>query len=76
MISRTVSQERALSGHGWEPTRILRALRLTVAFALLGAILAGISTGWVSAGFASAARLVGAGLGVVAAILAQVSHRI
>jgi hypothetical protein len=53
---------------------VMRSLRLTASFALLGAIVAGILAGlsWHDLSFDP--RLVGAGIGAVASIFAQVAH--
>jgi hypothetical protein len=57
-----------------EPTTpVLRSLRLVASFALLGAVLAGVTLGWMDH-FPFDPRIVGAALGAGAAIAAKAAH--
>lgn len=51
---------------------VVRSLRLTASFALLGAVIAGVLLGW--HGFSFDPRIIGAGLGAVASVVAQATH--
>jgi len=53
---------------------IARALRLTASFALLGAVLTGMLAGWTGHDLPFDPRWIGAGVGAVASIFAQIAH--
>jgi hypothetical protein len=55
-------------------TITVRSLRLTASFALLGAIVAGAIIGWQD--FSFDPRLIGAAMGAIAGIAAQVLHAV
>jgi hypothetical protein len=51
---------------------VVRSLRLTASFALLGAVVAGAVLGW--HGYDFDPRVIGAVVGAVASVFAQVAH--
>jgi hypothetical protein len=53
---------------------VMRSLRLVASFALFGAVIAGILTGWTGHDLSFDPRLIGAGVGAIASILAQAAH--
>jgi hypothetical protein len=53
---------------------IVRSLRLTASFALLGAVITGVLLGWHDLSFDP--RLIGAAVGAAASVVAQVVHAV
>ena len=53
---------------------IVRSLRLTSSFALLGALIAGALLGWHE--FSFDPRIIGAAVGAVASVVAQIAHAV